>query len=53
MTSAEPDVRRVKTTRADQGFPEKIEDEAVLEAAAALLAEPLADLIRERDRGAA
>jgi hypothetical protein len=39
-------------TRADQGFLEKIEDEAVLEAAA-LLADPLADLIRERDRGAA
>jgi hypothetical protein len=41
-------------TRADQGLPEKIEDEAVLEAAAALLADVLADVIRERgDRGAA
>jgi hypothetical protein len=40
-------------TRADQGLPEKIEDEAVLEAAAALLADVLADLMRERDRGAA
>jgi hypothetical protein len=40
-------------TRADQGLPEKIEDESVLEAAAALLADVLADLIREGDRGAA
>jgi hypothetical protein len=34
-------------TRADQGLPEKIEDEAVLEAAAMLLADVLADWIRE------
>ena len=34
-------------TRADQGLPEKIEDEAVLEAAAALLADVLAEWIRE------
>jgi hypothetical protein len=40
-------------TRADQELPPKIEDEAVLDAAAALLADVLADLIRERDRGAA
>jgi hypothetical protein len=40
-------------TRADQGLPEKIEDDAVLEAAALLLADALAELIREGDRGAA
>jgi hypothetical protein len=34
-------------TRADQGFPPKIEDDAVLEAAAALLADVLADWIEE------
>jgi hypothetical protein len=34
-------------TRADQGLPEKIEDEAVLEAAAALLADVLAEWVRE------
>lgn len=34
-------------TRGDQGLPEKIEDEAVLEAAAALLADVLAEWIRE------
>lgn len=41
-------------TRADQGLPPKIEDDAALEAAAALLVDVLADLVRERrDRGAA
>jgi hypothetical protein len=35
-------------TRADQGLPPKIEDESVLEAAAALLVDLLADWIRER-----
>jgi hypothetical protein len=34
-------------TRADQGLPEKIEDDETLEKAAALLADVLADLIRE------
>jgi hypothetical protein len=34
-------------TRADQGLPERIEDEAVLEAAAALLADVLAEWVRE------
>jgi hypothetical protein len=55
MTPAELDARGAKTTRAAQGFPEKIEDKAVLEAAAALLADLLADLIREGGdhRGAA
>jgi hypothetical protein len=41
-------------TRADQGLPEKIEDDETLEKAAALLADVLAGLIREGgDRGAA
>lgn len=35
------------TTRADQGLPPKIEDEAVLEAAAALLVDALAEMVRE------
>jgi hypothetical protein len=34
-------------TRAEQGLPPKIEDEAVLEAAAALLADSLVDWVRE------
>jgi hypothetical protein len=34
-------------TRADQGLPPKIEDDAVLEAAAALLADVLAEWVRE------
>lgn len=34
-------------TRADQGLPEKIEDDAVLEAAAALLADVLTEWARE------
>jgi hypothetical protein len=35
-------------TRADQGLPPKIEDEAVLEAAAALLVDVLVEWARER-----
>jgi hypothetical protein len=34
-------------SRADQGLPEKIEDDAVLEAAAALLTDVLAEWVRE------
>jgi hypothetical protein len=41
-------------TRADQGLPEKIEDEAILDAAAVLLAAVLAEWAGEGgDRGAA
>jgi hypothetical protein len=39
--------RSISPTRAEQGFPPKIEDAAILEAAAALVAATLIEMVRE------